>query len=169
MNVGPSSVRLHVCSKSQRHTCCKASCGLIVQQDSRVQSSTTTAIIFRNQEVNAFPTPISLSLETVTTQARQVEAFIINGGQKQKILAPRWRSMTGKRLLRLKHGQRVGLAAKVKGRRRDRQGNGSRGGGGVGGDAESSSGPPAPPPLSGLEEEGSDTSINSSSGSEDGN
>lgn len=106
-----------------------------------------------------------LSLETVTIQARQVEAFIINGGQKQKILAPRWRSMTGKRLLRLEHGQRVGLAAKVKGRRRDRQGDGFRGGG-VGGDAETGSGPP--PPLSGLEEEGSDTS-SSSGGSEDGN
>ncbi|CAM9612425.1 unnamed protein product [Ectocarpus sp. 4 AP-2014] len=100
----------------------------------------------------------------VLEEARQVETFIINGGEKQKILAPRWRSMTGKRLLRLEHGQRVGLAAKVKGRRQDRQGDGSRGGD-VGGDAETSSGPP--PPLSGLEEEGSDTS-SSSGGNEDG-
>ncbi|CAM9231246.1 unnamed protein product [Ectocarpus fasciculatus] len=106
----------------------------------------------------------------VLEEARQVEAFIINGGQKQKILAPRWRSMTGKRLLRLEHGQRVGMAAKVKGRRRGGQGDGSGSGGvGVGvGDVNASGGGPPAPPLSGLEEEGSDTS-SSSGGSEDGN
>lgn len=97
-------------------------------------------------------------------QARQVEAFILNGGQRQKIITPRWRAMTGKRLLRLEHGQRVGLSAErsKKGRRPQQAGQdhgngaaGATGGGKAGGQ-----------PLSGLEEEGSDTS--SSSGSDDG-
>ena len=94
-----------------------------------------------------------------TKQARQVEAFILHGGQKQKILAPRWRAMTGKRLLRLKHGQRLGLASKKRDRKRQENGvAGGDGGGGGGGEDDA-------PPLSGLEEEGSETS--SSSGSDD--
>lgn len=95
-----------------------------------------------------------LTRKRTAVQARQVEAFILNGVQKQKILAPRWRAMTGKRLLRLEHGQRLGAAAKGNDRRgleRDHAGGGGGGSGGV--------------PLSGLEEEGSDTS--SSSGGSD--
>ncbi|CAN0033829.1 unnamed protein product [Pylaiella littoralis] len=91
----------------------------------------------------------------VLEEARQVEAFILNGGQKQKVLAPRWRAMTGKRLLRLEHGQRLGVAAKREGRRHQQDGgpdaDGNGDGGGEGGGR----------PLSGLEEEGSDTSSSS--------
>lgn len=64
--------------------------------------------------------------------------------------------MTGKRLLRLEHGQRVGMAAKKKGRRPRQDGDGGDGAG-AGGGGE---------PLSGLEKGGSDTS--SSSRSDDG-
>lgn len=74
--------------------------------------------------------------------------------------------MTGKRLLRLEHGQRVqvGVASKTKGRR-PREGGGS-GVAGAGGDDGGKADEVDGPPLSGLEEEGSDTS--SSSGSDDG-
>eukprot|EP00903_Cladosiphon_okamuranus_P010267 g9721.t1 len=87
----------------------------------------------------------------VLEEARQVENFILNGGQKQKIVAPRWRAMTGKRLLRLEHGQRVGMAP----RRPRRDGNDGVAGADADADGGGSGGGP---PLSGLEEEGSDTS-----------
>lgn len=104
-----------------------------------------------------------MMLKSNNKKARQVEAFILNGGQKQQILAPRWRAMTGKRLLRLEHGQRLGVAAKRKERRRQEDGKGNADGGGDDGDGVGGDGDG--PPLSGLEEEGSDTS---SSGSDDG-
>ena len=99
-----------------------------------------------------------------TKQARQVEIFILNGGRKQKIVAPRWRAITGKRLLRLEHGQRVGMSWKKKGRRPRQGDHNDTGAAGVlgGGNVNEADGPP----LSGLEEEDSDTS--SSSGSDDG-
>lgn len=94
-----------------------------------------------------------------------METFILNGGRKQKIVAPRWRAMTGKRLLRLEHGQRVGVAAKKKGQRPRQDGkDSSSGAAGAGADG---AGDGDGPPLSGLEEEESDTS-SSSGGSDDG-
>lgn len=115
----------------------------------------------------------SCGVRTVTTepirkQARQVEMFILKGGQKQKIVAPRWRAMTGKRLLRLEHG----VPSKSKGRRRPRRGDGNGNGNGNGAaGAEGDSGGKVDevdgPPLSGLGEEGSDTSSSSGSGSDD--
>lgn len=77
-----------------------------------------------------------------------MEAFILNGARKDKILAPRWRATTGKQLLRLEHGQRFGRV--IKGRR-PRPTHGNMEGGGIrGGDDDDR--------LSGLEEEGSDSS-----------
>ncbi|CAM9584547.1 unnamed protein product, partial [Laminaria digitata] len=55
----------------------------------------------------------------VLEEAQQVEAFILHGDRNEKIVAPRWRTLTGKRLLRLNHGQRLGKkAAKGAGQRR---------------------------------------------------
>lgn len=103
----------------------------------------------------------STSLPTITTnvQARQVEAFILNGNRKHKIIAPRWRAMTGKRLLRLEHGQRW-IGRTKKGRRQQ------------GGQTDDDrmvkaciDGRGSDAPLSGLEEEHSDSSSRSSSSS----
>lgn len=91
-------------------------------------------------------------------QAQQVEAFILHGDRKEKIVAPRWRSITGKRLLRLDHGQRLGGEARGGGAQRRRQRQGAAGGGGEAvGVGESAV------PLSGLEEEQSESSSSSSS------
>lgn len=84
-----------------------------------------------------------------------MEMFIVRGQRKYEILAPRWRGMTGKRLLKLEYGERLGRA------KRGRSRQGSPGGADKLEGTGRSTGARVETreaPLSGLDEEDSDSS-----------
>lgn len=141
-----------------RRPCCCArtaiSCTVVALYAAKANALALCSVLPHRRNTQNTRT-VTIAVATAKQQARQVESFIVNGIRKQKIVAPRWRAMTGKRLLRLEHGQRVGVATGEKKGRRPRQDDGAAGAGKIGG-----------PSLTGLVEEGSDTS--SSSGSDDG-